>query len=56
MEEAGFEQSWAQKWNTNNIMQAQLNKNGIEVGEMRGSLFRTQRGEFWDASIASSWR
>lgn len=48
MEEAGFEQSWAQRWNNNNITQAQLNKNGREMGEMRVSLFRTQRGESFE--------
>lgn len=48
MEEVGFEQSQAQKWNNNNIMQAQMNKNGIEMGEMRVSLFRTQRGESFE--------
>lgn len=48
MEEAGFEQSRAQKWSNNNIMQAQLNKNGIETGKMRVSQFRTQRGESFE--------
>jgi len=44
MEQAGFEEPWAQKWNNNNILQAQLNKDWIERGELRVSLFRTQRG------------
>lgn len=48
MEEAGFEQSQAQKWNSGNIMPAQLNKNGIETGERCVSLFRAQRGESFE--------